>query len=50
MTGEMNGEGISDGLSAEPERKVEIRVRKNGRKDKVIISLNLILDFVINLS
>lgn len=40
MTGEMNGEGISDGSSAEPERKVEIRVRKNGRKDKVIISLN----------
>lgn len=40
VTGEMNGEGISDGLSAEPERKVEIRVRKNGRKDKVIISLN----------
>ncbi|EFH42162.1 hypothetical protein ARALYDRAFT_495292 [Arabidopsis lyrata subsp. lyrata] len=33
----MNGEGISDGLSAEPERKVEIRVRKNGRKDKVIV-------------
>jgi hypothetical protein len=31
----MNGEGISDGLSAE--RKVEIRVRKNGRKDKVIV-------------
>jgi len=34
VTGEMNGEGISGGLSAE--RKVEIRVRKNGRKDKVI--------------
>lgn len=27
---EMDGEGISDGLSAE--RKVEIRVNKNGRK------------------
>lgn len=32
----MDSEEISDGLSAE--RKVEIRVRKNGRKDKVIMS------------
>ncbi|ESQ43301.1 hypothetical protein EUTSA_v10012954mg [Eutrema salsugineum] len=31
----MDGEGISDGLLAD--RKVEIRVRKNGRKDKVIV-------------
>lgn len=38
----MDGEGIS-------ERKVEIRVRKNGRKDKVIMSLKPYYSLILSL-